>query len=108
MLDLDRYINNCKEVKVFGESIHVLEPNVGMIDEINEIEKDLTKDNIDEKRFQVAMLMINFNREGKQYTEKDLKKLPFEAVAAIVEEISSMRLKAETDPNSESPSQMGR
>lgn len=108
MLDLDRYINNCKEVKIFGEIIHVLEPNVGMIAEINEIEKDLTKDNIDEKRFQVAMLMINFNREGKQYKEKDLKKLPFEAVAAIVEEISSMRLKAETDPNSESPSQMGR
>lgn len=108
MLDLDKYINNCKEVRLFGETIHVQEPTLAMIEKIDKIEEDLSEENLRDKRFQVAMLMINFNREGREYTEKELKKLPFEAIAAIVEEIGMMRFMADMDPNSESPSPAGK
>lgn len=108
MLDLDKYINNCKEVKLFGETIHVKEPTLAMIEEIDKIEEDLSDENLRDKRFQVAMLMINFNQEDRKYTEKELKKMPFEAVAALVEEIGMMRFMADIDPNFSSPSPAGK
>ena len=48
------------------------------------------------------LLLINHNRQGREFTADEIKKLPLEAVIRLIAEVSALRLKADTDPNSES------
>lgn len=102
MLDLDQYMNNSVKIKLFGKEYDVFEPTVGMILEMNQLEADLSKDNAYEKRIDACLLLINHNRQGREFTADEIKKLPLEAVIRLIAEVSALRLKADTDPNSES------
>lgn len=108
MLDLDKYINNSIKIKMNGEVYDILEPTIAMNMEINRIEEDLTSENLHEKRIETAKLLMSNNRQGKEFTKEELKKIPFEALSAAIAEIAFMRLKADKDPNSKSQSQMER
>ncbi len=99
MLDLNKYINNSEEVKIGNEIIHVLEPSLCMLEKISEIEKDMTEENIHQKRVDVALVMLNHNKEGKQFVENEVKSLPLEAIVEFITRIGSMRVKADADPN---------
>jgi hypothetical protein len=94
VLDLDQYMNNSVKIKLFGKEYDVFEPTVGMILEMDQLEADLSEDNVYEKRIDACLLLINHNRQGREFTADEIKKLPLEA--------SALRLKADTDPNSES------
>ena len=96
MLDLDKYINNSLKIKVFGEEYDVLEPTLEMLMKTARIEADMTQENKYEKQLQTAELLLNHNKQGKEFGKDELKKLPYEAL---------VRLKAETDPNLKSQSQ---
>ena len=98
MLDLDQYMNNSVKIKLFGKEYDVFEPTVGMILEMDQLEADLSEDNVYEKRIDACLLLINHNRQGRD----EIKKLPLEAVIRLIAEVSALRLKADTDPNSES------
>ena len=102
MLDLDQYMNNSVKIKLFGKEYDVFEPTVGMILEMDQLEADLSEDNVYEKRIDACLLLINHNRQGREFTADEIKKLPLEAVIRLIAEVSALRLKADTDPNSES------
>lgn len=104
MLDLDKYINNSIEVKLNGQQYDIYEPTIGMNMEVSRIEEDLNKDNIHQKRIEVAKLLMNHNRQGKVFTDADLKKIPFEGLTQVLAEIALLKLKADADPNFESQS----
>lgn len=104
MLDLDKYINNSIQIKLFGEEYDVLEPTIKMIMEMNRIESDLTEENMHKKRLEAGVLLLSYNRQGKKFTEDELARMPFEALTRVLAEISLLRLKADSDPNSESRS----
>lgn len=108
MLDLDKYIENELEVKIFGKKVHVKEITARMMSCINKIEKDMNSGNIGEKRTEVALLVLNNNRERIVFEEKDFENIPYVVVDKIAEEVSEMKKRAEEDPNSESPSQKGK
>lgn len=99
MLDLDKYINNSIELKVHGETVHVKQPTVAMIEKLDTIQKSSNKDNMTEKRIEAAILFINNNEENKVFTEKDLKEWTLEAIAKVIAELSVLRYEAENDPN---------
>lgn len=108
MLDLDKYIENELEVKIFGKKVHVKEITARMMSLINKIEKDMNSGNIGEKRTEVALLVLNNNRERIVFEEKDFENIPYVVVDKIAEEVSEMKKRVEEDPNSESPSQKGK
>lgn len=105
MLDLDKYINNSMRVKLFGEEYDVLEPTVAMTMKMDEIEKNLSEENLHQKRLESAVLLLSNNQQGRKFTEEELKRLPFEALTRVIAEIAVFRLRADSDPNSESQSQ---
>ena len=105
MLDLDKYINNSLKIKVFGEEYDVLEPTLEMLMKTARIEADMTQENKYEKQLQTAELLLNHNKQGKEFGKEELKKLSYEALVRLIAEIAILRLKAETDPNLKSQSQ---
>lgn len=108
MLDLDRYINNSIQVRLFGEEYDILEPTIAMNMQMKKIEANLTEENLHEKRLESGILLLNHNKQGKEFSEEELAQLPFEALTRVLAEVALMRLKAESDPNSESQSQKGK
>lgn len=108
MLDLDKYINNSIGIKLNGEVYDILEPTVRMNMEVDRIESDMTRENLNEKRLEVAEVLMNHNKQGATFTKEELKDIPFEALSMVIAEIAMLRLKAEKDPNSESQSQTER
>ncbi len=97
MLDLDRYINNSIKVKIFGEELEILEPSVQMIMQIDRIESE--KKDEKEAVLEIAELFLNHNCQGRKFTKEELKKLPYEALYHLNLEVSTLRYKAEEDPN---------
>ena len=95
-------MNNSVKLKLFGKEYDVFEPTVGMILEMDQLEADMSEDNVYEKRIDACLLLINHNRQGREFTADEIKKLPLEAVIRLIAEVSALRLKADTDPNSES------
>ena len=89
MLDLDKYINNSIRIKM----------------EMAKIEENLTEDNLHEKRLEAGLLLLNHNKQKKEFTKEELSALPFEALTRVTAEVALLRLKADQDPNSESQSQ---
>ena len=88
MLDLDQYMNNSVKIKLFGKEYDVFEPTVGMILEMDQLEADLSEDNVYEKRIDACLLLINHNRQGREFTADEIKKLPLEAVIRLIAEVS--------------------
>lgn len=105
MLDLDKYINNSMRVKLFGKEYDVLEPTVSITMKIDEIEKNLSEENLHQKRLESAVLLLSNNQQGRKFTEEELTQLPFEALTRVIAEIVIFRFKADSDPNSVSQSQ---
>ena len=99
MLNLDSYIDNYVEITVFGKCIKVKEPTIHMIMEIDKIERDLTVENLREKRLEVGLLMINYNADGEKFTEDQLMQLPFEALNEFINTVVHMRYTADNNPN---------
>ena len=93
MLDLDQYMNNSVKIKLFGKEYDVFEPTVGMILEMDQLEADLSEDNVYEKRIDACLLLINHNRQGREFTADEIKKLPLEAVIRLIAEVSALRLR---------------
>lgn len=108
MFDIDAFIHDTMEVKIFGETITVKEMSPRMYSEMNRIEKDFNAENAGEKRVKVAKLFLNNNMEGKVYTEEQIEKIPFPALDTLCRKVASMKAKVDNDPNSESPSQKGK
>lgn len=104
MLDLDKYINNSMKIKVLGKEYDILEPTIGMNIELNRIEEDLSESNMHQKRIEAAKLLMDHNKQGKHFTEDELKQIPFEGLTRVLAEIALFRLKADEDPNSKSRS----
>lgn len=104
MLNLDGIINQSEEVVVFGEHIHVKQPSIRMYMDITEIERDIDTSNLLEKRVDVACLLLNNNVEGRRFEKEEIRQLPRSAVEALVVLISEMKIRADADPNSKSPS----
>ena len=90
MLDLDQYMNNSVKIKLFGKEYDVFEPTVGMILEMDQLEADLSEDNVYEKRIDACLLLINHNRQGREFTADEIKKLPLEAVIRLIAEVSCL------------------
>lgn len=99
MLDLDKYINNKIEVKLLGREVQVKEPTIQMIMEIDKIERDMDKDNLKEKRIDVAEILINHNDNGIIFSKEDLYQMPFEALNVFIDTIARLRYEADADPN---------
>lgn len=104
MLDLDKYINNSMRIKLKGKEYDIFEPTIGMNMELRRIEADINEDNIHEKRIEAAKFLMSHNRQGKEFTEEELKQIPFEGLTRVLAEIALFTLKADEDPNSESQS----
>lgn len=102
MLDLDKYINNSIQIRLFGEEYDILEPTIAMSMEMERIESGLTKENVHKKRLESGVLLLSHNRQGKTFTTEELEKLPFEALVRVIAEIVMFRLKADANPNSRS------
>lgn len=108
MIDLDLYINDRLEIKLFGETIHLKEPTPRMYSKLNQIEKNLTRENIGEIRVQSALLFLNYNEEGKTFEKEQFEGIPFAVVDRITKEVVAMRERAEEDPNLKSQSRKGK
>ncbi|MCI6468124.1 MAG: hypothetical protein MSA90_22000 [Faecalicatena sp.] len=99
MLDLDQYINNSIKVKLMGQEYDILEPTIGMVMQINRIEKDLNEGNMHQKRIEAAKVLMSYNKQNKIFTDRELEQIPFEGLSRVLAEISLLRLKADADPN---------
>ena len=84
MLDLDKYMEISKKVKVLGMELNVKQPTVAMIERVNTIERNLTEENILEKRVEVAEIIVNNNREGVKIEKKQLKELSRSALELLI------------------------
>ncbi len=99
MLDLDKYMEISKKVKVLGMELNVKQPTVAMIERVNTIERNLTEENILEKRVEVAEIIVNNNREGIKIEKKQLKELSRSALELLIAVSTGMIKEADQDPN---------
>lgn len=99
MLDLDKYMEISRKVKVLGMELNIKQPTVAMIERINTIERDLTEENILEKRVEVAEIIANNNREGVKIEKKQLKELSRSALELLIAVSTGMIKEADEDPN---------
>lgn len=99
MLDLDKYMELSREVKIFGMKLNIKQPTVGMIERINAIERDLTEENILEKRLEVAEIIVNNNREKIKIESQQLKELSRSALELLIAVSTGMIKEADQDPN---------
>lgn len=99
MLDLDKYMEISKKVKVLGMELNVKQPTVAMIERVNTIERNLTEENILEKRVEVAEIIVNNNREGIKIEKKQLKELSRSALELLIAVSTGMVKEADQDPN---------
>lgn len=105
MLDLDKYMNHSIKVRWLGRELDILEPSVEMVMQVDKIESDMTEENIQEKRIELAKLFLDHNKQGEVVEKEDIRKLPIEAIARVIAEVSIMRYEADMNPNSKSQSQ---
>lgn len=99
MLDLDKYMEISRKVKVLGMELNVKQPTVAMIERVNTIERNLTEENILEKRVEVAEIIVNNNREGVKIEKKQLKELSRSALELLIAVSTGMIKEADQDPN---------
>lgn len=99
MLDLDKYMEISRKVKALGMELNIKQPTVAMIERINTIERDLTEENILEKRVEVAEIIANNNREGVKIEKKQLKELSRSALELLIAVSIGMIKEADEDPN---------
>ena len=99
MLDLDKYMEISKKVKVLGMELNVKQPTVAMIERVNTIERNLTEENILEKRVEVAEIIVSNNREGIKIEKKQLKELSRSALELLIAVSTGMIKEADQDPN---------
>lgn len=99
MLDLDKYMEISKKVKVLGMELNIKQPTVAMIERVNTIERNLTEENILEKRVEVAEIIVNNNREGIKIEKKQLKELSRSALELLIAVSTGMIKEADQDPN---------
>lgn len=88
-----------KKVKVLGMELNVKQPTVAMIERVNTIERNLTEENILEKRVEVAEIIVNNNREGVKIEKKQLKELSRSALELLIAVSTGMIKEADQDPN---------
>lgn len=108
MLDLDKYINDRLEIKILGNTISVKEPSVKTYIELQDIEKDLTKENYPEKTLQTAALFLNNNDSGLAFTRDQLSEVPMVVLEKINSAVVDMKTRVDADPNLNSPSPKGK
>lgn len=99
MLDLDKYMEISRKVKVLGVELNIKQPTVAMIERVNTIERNLTEENILEKRVEVAEIIVNNNREGIKIEKKQLKELSRSALELLIAVSTGMIKEADQDPN---------
>lgn len=99
MLDLDKYMEISRKVKVLGMELNIKQPTVAMIERVNTIERNLTEENILEKRVEVAEIIVNNNREGIKIEKKQLKELSRSALELLIAVSTGMIKEADQDPN---------
>lgn len=99
MLDLDKYMEISRKVKVLGMELNIKQPTVSMIERVNTIERDLTEENILEKRVEVAEIIANNNREGIKIEKERLKELSRSALELLIAVSTGMIKEADQDPN---------
>lgn len=99
MLDLDKYLDNSVEMQIGGEVLHVLQPTIGMVDKIDRIEDGMNGKNVREKRVEVVLLMLNHNKEKREFCKEELYGWTMEALVKVITEMSLLRYEAEKDPN---------
>jgi hypothetical protein len=99
MLDLDKYMETSRKVKVLGMELNIKQPTVAMIERVNTIERNLTEENILEKRVEVAEIIVNNNREGIKIEKKQLKELSRSALELLIAVSTGMIKEADQDPN---------
>ncbi|MDO4470535.1 MAG: hypothetical protein Q4C84_11885 [Bacillota bacterium] len=99
MLDLDKYMEISRKVKVLGKELNIKQPTVAMIERVNAIERDLTEENVLEKRVEVAEIIVNNNREGIKIDKKQLKELSRSALELLIAVSTGMIKEADENPN---------
>lgn len=99
MLDLDKYMEISRKVKVLGMELNIKQPTVAIIERVNTIERNLTEENILEKRVEVAEIIVNNNREGIKIEKKQLKELSRSALELLIAVSTGMVKEADQDPN---------
>ena len=70
-----------------------------MIERVNAIERDLTEENVLEKRVEVAEIIVNNNREGIKIDKKQLKELSRSALELLIAVSTGMIKEADENPN---------
>lgn len=104
MLDLDKYMDQSIEVRIFGKTVHAKLPGIRIYNQIDVVEQDLDKENLPQKRLEVAKILLDNNKEGHVFELEELSELSVEAIESVVAEFAKLKMQADTDPNLKSPS----
>lgn len=99
MLDLDKYLKQSVEVKIYGQVIEILQPSARMTKEIGQLEKDITEENYLDIKSKVTHMLLNNNASGNKFTIEEIDSMPFKLQDLITKEVTSMIYEADNDPN---------
>lgn len=99
MINIDDYLNIGVEVKINSEVIEVLQPTARMTKEINKLEKEITEENYLDIKSRVALLILNNNKQKREFKIADIDKIPYKLQDLIIQEVTKLVYKADNDPN---------
>ncbi len=99
MFKFAEYLNRTMVAEVCGKVVHIKQPSINVNRKIEEIEKDITSENLIEKRLEVLRVLVSNNEEGIVFSSEDLQAYPVQVVGDFIQAMNRHFGNPENDPN---------
>ena len=102
MLDLDSIDSKPIEIKINKVVVKVNQPAFGLAKRVRIYERDLSEmkeDDIYKEQVNILVSFLNNNSSSKEFKEKDIEELTFNAIRALYNELVNSIMGIENNPN---------
>ncbi|MEG2740555.1 hypothetical protein [Clostridium sp.] len=102
MLDLDSIDSKPIEIKINKAVVKVNQPSFGLAKRVRTYERNLSEmkeDDIYKEQANILVSFLNNNSSSKEFSEKDIEELTFNAIRALYNGLVNSIMGIENNPN---------
>ena len=102
MLDLDSIDSKPIEIKINKAVVKVNQPSFGLAKRVRAYEKNLgemIEEEVYKEQANILISFLNNNSSKKEFSEKDIEELTFNAIRALYNELVNSIMGIENNPN---------
>ena len=99
IINLDNYINRTVDFEINGKLVKVQEPTPKIYIRIAKYEQIEDAVEIFQEQISIITEILNRNTSGVKFTEKEVENYPQSILNTVMQETTSLRNRAVSDPN---------